>query len=296
MDKGVKDEQPHFVFFMDDFGTRTMCRPGEALPMEAHIFSFGLGGIIVRSDAVDELSTKTKEFCNRWGVPELHGNKIRSGKGKFGFLKTDPERRDLFFADLEDLIIDERIVAHACVICRPGYRDRYYEKHAEGSRWQMSKTAFDISVERAAKYARRSGCGLSIAYERCGEKEDRLIESYFKTLREKGTGFDRDNSAKHQPLTKSELQESLISIWPDGKSNPMLQLADLVLHPLGHRPTGLKNRAYDRMSEAGQIMDARGEGNETIAVKYSCYDEPYQTWENPRNTKGTREDPFRRSA
>ncbi|MER9333055.1 hypothetical protein NKJ06_03425 [Mesorhizobium sp. M0293] len=178
----MNDDQPHLTFFMDDFGTRTMCKPGDALPMESHIFSFGLGGIIVPSEAVQALSDATIRFCKRWGVPELHGNKIRSGKGKFGFLKQDEERRNLFFEELEALIIDDRITAHACVICRPGYRDRYYEKHAEGSRWQMSRTAFDISVERAAKYARLAGRKLSIAYERSGAVEDRLIENYFEGL------------------------------------------------------------------------------------------------------------------
>ncbi|MEP9373287.1 DUF3800 domain-containing protein [Mesorhizobium sp. KR1-2] len=280
----MNDEQPHLTFFMDDFGTRTMCKPGDALPMEAHIFSFGLGGIIVPSEAVQALSDATIKFCKRWDVPELHGNKIRSGKGKFSFLKKDENRKNRFFEELEALIIDERITAHACVICRPGYRDRYYEKHTEGSRWQMSRTAFDIAVERAAKYARLVGRKLSVAYERTGATEDRLIENYFEGLLKNGTGFDSTNSSKHRPLTKDELTETLLTIWPDGKSNPMLQLADLVLHPLGHRPTGLKNRAHDRMSEAGQIIDLRSNGDETIAVKYSCYDDPYKEWVNPRNT------------
>ncbi|MBB3352646.1 hypothetical protein FHT70_002579 [Rhizobium sp. BK049] len=280
----MNEEQPHLTFFMDDFGTRTMCKPDDTLPMEAHIFSFGLGGIIVPSEAVQELSDATIEFCKRWEVPELHGNKIRSGKGKFGFLKKDEERRNQFFEELEALIIDDRITAHACVICRPGYRDRYYEKHTEGSRWEMSRTAFDIAVERGAKYARLAGRKLSIAYERTGATEDRLIESYFEGLLKNGTGFDGENSSKHKPLTKDELAETLLTIWPDGKSNPMLQLADLVVHPLGHRPTGLKNRAYDRLSQARQIIDLRSGGDETIAVKYSCYDEPYKEWVNPRDT------------
>ncbi|ASY61157.1 hypothetical protein SS05631_a47740 (plasmid) [Sinorhizobium sp. CCBAU 05631] len=111
--------------------------------MWSHVFSFGLGGIIVPSEAVHEISSATNDFCTRWDVPVLHGNKIRGARGSFGFLK-----KARFFQELEEVLIDDRIPAHACVICRPGYRDRYHDKHPEGVRWQMSRTAFDISVER----------------------------------------------------------------------------------------------------------------------------------------------------
>ena len=81
----MQDQPDHFIFFIDDFGTWTMCKPEDELPMEAHIFSLGLRGVIIPSEAVSELSERTKSFCKAWGIPELHGNKIRSGKGKFGF-------------------------------------------------------------------------------------------------------------------------------------------------------------------------------------------------------------------
>jgi hypothetical protein len=278
----------HFIFFVDDFGTRTMCKPEDELPMAAHVFSFGLGGVIVPSEAVSELSERTTSFCKAWEVPELHGNKIRSGKGKFGFLKKNKNQEDIdrtarFFAELEDILIDPRIIAHACSICRPGYRDRYYAKHDTASRWHMSKTAFDISVERAAKYANSKGRRLSVVYERTGETEDRLIEGYFKRMKSFGTEFNIETSASHAPLSPDELSETLISIWPDGKSNPLLQLADLVVHPLCHRPTGLANRAYNRLEAANQLIDVQTD-DPTIAVKYSCYDERYKVWEAPKNT------------
>lgn len=260
-----------------------MCKLTDMLPMKAHEFSFGLGGVIVPSEAVQELSASTLAFCERWNVPALHGSKIRAGKGKFGFLKEDKVTKAAFMKELEDILVDDRITAHACVICRPGYRDRYHQKHPEGSRWQMSRTAFDISVERAVKFARSKGRKLSVVYERSGEKEDRLIENYFQRLKTVGTEFDVQNSSPHQPLTREQLAESLLSIWPDGKVNPMLQLADLTIAPLCHKPTGRPNRAYERLIETGQIIDARTD-DPTIAVKYSCYDGPYEKWEDPEKT------------
>lgn len=251
--------------------------------MKPDVFSFGLGGIIVPSEAVQELSEKVKALCRRWNVPALHGNKIRAGKGKFGFVKKDAARRQTFLAELEAVIIDKRITAHACVICRPGYRDRYFERHAEPSRWQMSRTAFDIAVERAAKFAMTRDRRLSVVYERSGEREDRLLEAYFRGLLARGTEFDPGNASRHRPLSQQELSATLQSIWPDGKGNPLLQLADLVLHPLCQRPSGSTNHAYDRLVEAGQIIDAQGCEDPAIAVKYSCYDGPYNAWGNNRN-------------
>ncbi|MDQ0422953.1 hypothetical protein J2045_004003 [Peteryoungia aggregata LMG 23059] len=277
-------DSQHLIFFMDDFGTRTMCNPAEEMPMAPHEFSFGLGGILVPSEAVAEISQAVIRFCEKWRVPELHGNKIRSGKGKFAFLKEGGQRRERFFAELEDLLIDERMLAHACVICRPGYRDRYFERYPVASRWHMSRTAFDIAVERAAKFAIMLKRRLSIVYERSGQKEDRLIESYFHGLKTIGTEFDVQNAGKHSPLPREELSRTLLTIWPDGKANPMLQLADLVIHPLCHRPTGLPNRAYSRLEEARQILDFRCNGDATIAVKYSCYDGTYQKPEGHTNT------------
>jgi hypothetical protein len=274
-------DDTHFIFFLDDFGTRTACKESETIPMWSNVYGFGLGGIIVPAEAVDEISAATHAFCKDWNVPVLHGNKIRGGRGRFAFLNNDEAKRDEFFRQLETILVDDRITAHACVICRPGYRDRYHKLRPEATRWDMSRTAFDISVERAAKFARKHGRQLSVVYERTGEAEDRLVEQYFARLKTSGTEFNQETSAAHAPLSQAELSETLRTIWQDGKGNPLLQLADLVLHPLCHHFTGLENRAYNRLVDTGQIIDARTD-DPTIAVKYSCFDGKYKDWESPK--------------
>ncbi len=102
-----------------------MCKGAINASSPAHEFSFALGGVIVASEDVDALSKNVTTFCKKWEVPALHGNKIRSGKGKFGFLKKDEDKKAAFFSELDRLVLDDRLIAHACVICRPGYRDRY---------------------------------------------------------------------------------------------------------------------------------------------------------------------------
>ncbi|MFM2391469.1 MAG: hypothetical protein RLZZ437_3024 [Pseudomonadota bacterium] len=266
-----------YVFYMDDFGTRTTCKGATNASSPAHELSFALGGVIVAAENVDALSRNVKAFCEKWEVPALHGNKIRSGKGKFGFLKEDQNKKKAFFTELDQLVLDDRLIAHACVICRPGYRDRYLEKYPVGTRWAMSKTAFDISVERAAKLAMQCNRKLDVVYERTGEKEDRLLERYFSDLKAAGTGFCAENSKQYGPLSGAQFADHLNVIWPDGKGNYLLQLADLVIHPLSQITCGKKNRAYDQLVNQKLLLDFK-HPHEAVGVKYSCYDGEYGAW------------------
>lgn len=262
---------------MDDFGTRTTCKGAASVASPAHELSFALGGVIVASEDIDALSKNVIAFCEKWGVPVLHGNKIRSGKGKFGFLKRDEAKRAEFFSELDRLVLDSRIIAHACVICRPGYRDRYLAKYPDSARWAMSKTAFDISVERAAKFAMQSGRKLDVVYERTGEREDRLLEKYFADLKASGLDFCAENSKQYNPLTDTQFNDYLNIIWPDGKGNPLLQLADLVLHPISHITCGKQNRAYEQLIAHEMLLDFKHKDN-AVGVKYYCYDDEYGAW------------------
>lgn len=270
-----------FIFYMDDFGTRTTCKGATTVDSPVHEFSFALGGIIVASEDVEALSKNVRQFCERWSVPSLHGNKIRSAKGKFGFLKGDPAKKEQFYTELEALVVDDRLIAHACVICRPGYRDRYLEKYPDTNRWEMSKTAFDISVERAGKFALGQGRKLDVVFERTGAKEDRLLEVYFAELKSKGMGFCADKSQQYDPLSNATFSELLNIMWSDGKSNPMLQLADLVVHPVCHVTSGKHNRAYEQLCNKKMLLDFKDQDH-TIGVKYSCFDGTYGFWREPQ--------------
>ena len=277
-----------FVFFMDDFGTRTTCDGASNKASEPHIFNFSLGGVIVASEDIPALVQKVNDFNIKWAIPHLHGHKIRSRKGEFRFLHDHPETSDEFFNDLNALILDTRLAAHGCVICRPGYRDRYVAKFPEGIRWAMSKTAFDISVERAAKYAMHYGRKLDVVFERSGKTEDRAIERYFDQLKSNGLSFDQETSNRYSPLKADALSSNLGKIWSDGKSNRMLQLADLVVHPISQVTTGKQNRAYDELVAKRMLLDFK-HPDEHIGVKYSCFDGAYNLWSPPKH-KG---DPLR---
>lgn len=263
-----------FVFFLDDFGTRTTCKGKTDINSPSHEYCYALGGVIVAHENIEELAGNVERFCKRWKVPHLHGHKIRSAKEKFSFLKKDPKIKEEFFIDLDSLILDERLIAHGCVICRPGYRERYLSKYHDSKRWKMSKTAFDISVERALKFAISQERELDVVYERSGAKEDRLIESYFNELKAKGTDFDKSKSNIYDPLPAEVFGQSLKSIRQDGKANKMLQLADLVVNPLSQAKLGKENRAYNNLIAKKMLLDFKTDLHE-VSIKYSCFDGEY---------------------
>lgn len=264
-----------YTLFLDDCGERTICKPEEKAFHGLNARCFALGGVIVERSQVADIEQKVEEFCKRWRVPFLHGNKIRGKKGAFSFLGRVDSERDQFFEDLNKLVADERLVVHGCIICRPGYRDRYWEKHE--NRWDMSKTAFDIVAERAAKFARNNGKKLSIVYERTGRKEDRKLETYYRDLKSSGMAFDKSNSSKYSPLSAVEFAETLAGINGEGKNNKLLQIADLVIHPICHRTLGKPNKAFEVLLERKRLIDFQSSEDE-IALKYSCFDGPYNAW------------------
>ena len=262
-----------YTYYMDDFGTRTVCGSEVNISSRANEFSFSLGGIIVKKSDVSSLAADVKSFCRKWNIEHLHGHKIRTKKGSFGFL-DNVKIKEKFLTVLELVILKSKIIVHGCVICRPGYRDRYQSKYADCSRWAMSKTAFDISVERAAKFARANNAKLTVVFEGSGKKEDKLFKKYFDDLKSTGTQFSPVTSARYSPLKATEMVETLDKIWSDSKRNPLLQIADLMVHPISQITLGNNNHAYDQLVEHKMLLDFH-HADPLISIKYSCYDGKY---------------------
>ncbi len=148
-------------FYMDDLGTR---RPDHKPGKKAeHGYDwFALGGVLVKSEDEAEARDLHKKFYEKWkiGTP-LHSVEVRSRTIHFHWLENESkENCDEFYETLYQLIKTAPVIGLACVIDRPGYNARYFEKYGR-KRWSLCKSAFTISVERAAKYAR--SIRLSIA-------------------------------------------------------------------------------------------------------------------------------------
>lgn len=260
-------------FYMDDSGARHPDNdPGKRA---AHGYDwFALGGVLVADEDEAEARSLHEDFCKRWKITyPLHSVDIRGRTEDFFWLLTDREQADKFYEDLYQLMRAAPVVGLACTIDRPGYNHRYRDKYSD-QRWLLCKTAFNISVERAAKYARSKGRKLRVNPERCNKAEDALLRGYYEDMRLKGLPFAADTSGKYAPLSQAALFETLYEFKPKFKSSPMAQFADLYLWPICMGGYHESNRPYRRLREDGKLIECSlpQEARAAEASKYSCFD------------------------
>jgi hypothetical protein len=259
---------------MDDSGTRHPdYDPGKRA---AHGYDwFALGGILINEAHEHYARALHSLFCKEWKITyPIHSVEVRARNERFLWLeKLSGSEREKFYESLYQLMKAVPVVGLACVIDRPGYNHRYREKYGR-QRWSLCKSAFNIAVERAAKYARESKCRLRVAPERCNKPEDRMLKSYYDELRVQGPPFAAETSEKYQPLTSAEFRETLYEFRPKAKTSPMAQLADLYLWPICMGGYRSDNRPYKRLIEDGKLIECQiPEGDKAVlATKYYCFD------------------------
>ncbi|MEM9492664.1 MAG: DUF3800 domain-containing protein, partial [Myxococcota bacterium] len=226
--------------YADDSGTRNPDRnPKDKLPAHGYDW-FGLGGVLIREADEPRLRAMHSDLCRRWNIDyPLHSSEIRARAENFRWLgQVSQERRTAFYEDIKQLVTAPEITATACVIDRPGYNNRYKEKYG-CNRWSLCKTAFNILVERCAKYARSEGCRLRILFEASDKKTDRRLKQYYKGLLADGLPFDKARSSRYEPLNVDNLRSVLYGFKTKEKQSPLMQLADLCLWPIcigGYEP------------------------------------------------------------
>ena len=261
-------------FYMDDSGTRNPDRHPGRVPAHGYDW-FALGGVLIRED--DEMPARAayEDLRDRWKITShLRSADIRSKAGPFAWLgKVEEAERNKFLEELYQLMARISVIGHACVIDRPGYNSRYLEKYGR-KRWDLCKTAFAVSVERAAKLARDQGYKLKVFVERGDKKTDRHVKQYYDDLRKVGSPFNLDTSGKYAPLKAAELADTLYEFRTKNKSSPLMQMADLYLWPIcmgGYDP---KNRPYARLKKDGRLIDCllQPEQVPALGIKYSCWE------------------------
>src|SRR5580698_7478786 len=157
-------------FYMDDSGTRTPDR--KPLPFRPGVREFfALGGVLINEEDEGSARKLYAKFCERWSIGyPLHSVEIRNCKKAFSWLMRNTDEYERFMRDLSKLLTTMSVVGIACVIDRPGYDARYREKYGRRM-WHLCKTAFCISVERAAKHARRDARKLRVMPERSSKAD-----------------------------------------------------------------------------------------------------------------------------
>lgn len=261
-------------FYLDDSGTRRPDhKPGKRA---AHGRDwFALGGVLVRQEDEAEARRLHQGFCERWNVTvPLHSSEIRARTGGFLWLnERSREEQAAFYEDLYVMMREAPVLGLACVIDRPGYNHRYQERYGRQS-WALCKTAFTVSLERAAKHARGMGYRLRVLPERCNKPEDQALAGYYEDLKATGMPFATDTSGKYRPLTAAEFGETLYELRPKRKSSPMIQLADLYLWPMCMGGYNEGTRPYQRLKADGKLIECVLEADEVPhrGTKYSCFD------------------------
>ncbi len=263
-----------FHFYIDDSGTRHPDHKGTGKGDFPNWFS--LGGVIVEDCEEERLRDTVDAFRTKWKiVGPLHSFPIRQKSGEFEWLKNDASLSAQFYSELTDLLITAPVIGHACVIDRPSYNLRYQEQYGR-NRWSLCRTAFTITVERAAKYAISQNGRLRVFVERSSKPDEEKLKQYYDEMRGAGNPFNSQTSSIYNPLAQDELKKALFEFRVKQKSSPIMQLADLYLYPIsrgGYEPTYVP---YQCLCENKKLIDQllAPEEKPTLGIKYSCFDFP----------------------
>lgn len=267
---------PSYDLYLDDSGTRFLDNPETPPPTRNDGMDyFALGGLLLKSEDLGLLIESYDKFAKDHGIVyPLHSHKIRTRKEEFGWLKTEPERATRFYQDLSNLLCQMPGYVTACCVHRPDYNARYSKTYGE-ARWKLSKSAYNIVVERAAKFALRENRKLVVYVEASGKKEDKDIKIYHRDMVSEGMQFNKERSQKYSPLGEGDFRSVLMKN-PNfvNKTNRAAQIADLVLYPVVKGRYVPNYPPYQQLMEAGKIIDTALEEGERISmgVKYFCFD------------------------
>jgi hypothetical protein len=265
-----------YLLYFDDTGGRDPDKSSYQRHEERRdgMDCFGYGGFLIKEEDVKEFIKNHNAFRQHWNIDyPLHSSKIRGGHGKFGWLKK-PENAGQFLPALQDYLLSQPIICIACIIDRPGYVERYKERHQE-KLWYMSQSAFYILIERAAKFADKNGRKLEIYFEQNGRKEDRDITRYMRELKKSGNPFNKNSSDQYNPLTTDDYKRIILG-EPRRKTKnvPMIQIADLVLYPMAKAGYDPQYWPYKALRDNGKLIDCLLSEEElaSCGIKYSCFD------------------------
>lgn len=268
-----------FFLFVDDSGSP--CPDKKQLVRNDGLDAFALGGFLIAESDVEHVKEQHKQFMISQSLEcpdgsfkrHLHSTKIRCKKSHFEWLKCEKNAKS-FYSSLNKLISELPIFAHACVIDRPGYRDRYGNSHDD--KWQLCRSAYQILIERSVKFVRSVGGTKLIVYvEKTGRKEDKKIQGYHDVLRTQGMEFNVASSSAYSPVLQEELSKFVTkNVKFQTKASRLMQLADIVLYPLIKGGYDKSYPPYIFLMDKKLIVDAHVEDINTMGIKYYCFSEP----------------------
>lgn len=264
---------PTLIYYMDETGNRQPDKKSDRSRLGRDWF--GLGGYLIRGEDEAEAKRLHGEIVDKWKVPTpFHFTDMLSEKKGFSWLGRLSQRdRDRFWGDYREFLSSVPAMGTGCIIDRPGYVARgYLEKHPD-TKWLLCRSAFDITVERAAKYAISQGRKLNVVFESDIAIND-TVKCYFANLKANGLEFDGANSAKYAPLTQAEFANTLGTIEYKAKASRMLQIADSYIYAIARQKYDRMFPVFRHLRDTRKIINFALDDAESIkamGIKYYCY-------------------------
>lgn len=268
------------TLYIDESGSRLPDNePGQVAPHGRDWFS--IGGVLINDEDEDQARADIAAFRSAWpqlGEAPLHSHEIRSRQKNFLWLEEDEGVAKRFLDELTALMLSLPVIGISCVIDRPGYNARYKELYKE-NRWQLCKTAFAIAVERATKLCQERDRKLRVYVERSGKTEERMLKSYYDTLKQQGHWFNETEASRYAPLEAAVYAKCLYEFRVKHKTSPLMTIADLYLWPMCIGGYHLSNKPYQALKAAGKLIDSHVKPEEVLSrgIKYSCFENVKRT-------------------
>jgi hypothetical protein len=270
-----------YYLYIDDSGTRFPDKTDDLVRKDG-MDHFALGGVLVADKDIHNIIARHAEFCRKWNITyPLHSTEIRGKRRTFSWLEESAKTNEKFLEELQKLLLSIPVIGFAAVVHRPGYNARYEEIYKE-KRWWMCKTAFSILLERVGKYLQKVDGKAEVRFEGVGPKEDNVLITYSKDLKNTGMPFDKNNSIKYESLTAEDFKKLFLGNprWRK-KVNQFVQIADLYLYPMAKRKYDPTYNPWVKLFENKKVIDALIPENQwqKCGIKYSCFDD--QTAKDP---------------
>jgi hypothetical protein len=235
---------------------------------------FGFGGVLITGEDNETVRQLVQTFGEKWELrsPAHITDMLSENKGFSWLGRSTQKTRDEFWADWRATLCNAPVMGIGCVIDRPGYLARgYLEKHKDP--WLLCRSAFDITVERAAKIAKFDGRKLHVVFEQ-DPGVNKIVAEYFRTLKESGLEFDETASEKYRPLTQQEFSETLGRISHKPKAHLLLQVADSYIYAMSRIAYDKRFWLYRHLRDRKRIAEFAlpSEHLPQLGVKYYCFD------------------------
>lgn len=240
-----------YIVYVDESGDHNLVNDDPNYPM----FVLALC-IFKKSDYTQFVSPAIQSFkFKHFGhdAVVLHEHEIRKQQQPFIFLQNR-DKRDIFMADLDQLIVDAPMTVIAAAIDKAGHRRKYVNPENPYS------LALKFCLERLHRFLcanEQSEKVTHIIVEKRGKTEDRDLELEFRRIRD---GRNYSNA----------LLTTIDMIFTDKKANSGgLQLADLIA-----RPIGIKRLRPDQDNRAYEIIATKfhkGENGRFEGIGLKCF-------------------------